>query len=162
MNVPNWALTRARFEDRIKVKKAFEKRNAHFVFKDRKKLKSWMKSKKWRTSWLFPEKSFYQALLANDENFQTALSENVVEILVPKSTYKVPEKEIEKIDQYYEQEEWDWAVECLREIRRAIDAGVVIKIGDQQFTTAGSFYTWAHKRYHILEEASDKWILDDR
>ncbi len=162
MNAPGWALTKAGSEDRKIVKEAFDKKRTNFVFKDKKSLKSWMKSKKWRTSWLFPEQSFYQAIFENDDNFQTALSENIVEIFLPKSAYKVPDKEIEKIDQYYEQEEWDWAVECLREIRRAIDAGVVIKIGDQQFTTAGSFYTWAHKRYHILEEASDKWILDDR
>ncbi len=162
MKIPSWALTKAGTEDRKAVKKAFEKKNAHFVFKDRKKLKPWMKSKKWRTSWLFPEQSFYRALFENDENFQTALSENVVEIFLPKSTYEIPDKEIQEIDQHYEQEEWDWAVESLREIRRAIDAGVVIQIGDQEFTSAGSFYTWAHKRYHILEEASDKWILDDR
>ena len=58
--------------------------------------------------------------------------------------------------------DWDWAVQALRDIRRAIDAGALIKIGSKKFTSTGNFYTWAHKRYRLLEEAPDKWILDDR
>ena len=54
-------------------------------------------------------------------------------------------------------------VEELREIRRLVEAGVSVRIEGTQtvLNTWGSFYDWAHGRYHRLEEGYDKWIGDD-
>jgi len=58
---------------------------------------------------------------------------------------------------------WGWLVEELREIRRAVEAGVVVKVEETQtvLTTWQSFYDWAHGRYHMLEDGYDGWIGDD-
>ena len=50
-----------------------------------------------------------------------------------------------------------------REIRRAVEAGVVVKVEGTQtvLKTWQSFYDWAHGRYHMLEDGYDSWIGDD-
>ena len=62
----------------------------------------------------------------------------------------------------YAERSWRWLVESLREIRRAVEADVVVEIDGQQLKSFGSFYTWAHGRYHVLEDGYDPWIGDDR
>jgi hypothetical protein len=58
---------------------------------------------------------------------------------------------------------WGWLVEELREIRRAVEAGVVVKVEGTQtvLKTWQGFYDWAHGRYHMLEDGYDSWIGDD-
>lgn len=57
---------------------------------------------------------------------------------------------------------WGSLVEELREIRRAVEAGVVVKVeGGQTLRTWQGFYDWAHGRYHALEDGYDKWIGND-
>lgn len=162
MTIPNWALRKANPEDRALTEQAHKNDTTRIEFKDRSGLKAWMKSKGWKISFAFLTSSFYKQLFASDENFRLALAEGVIEAWIPKASYTVPKSFIEKVDQLYEEESWNWAVEDLREIRRAIDAGVEVEIDGEKFTKAGDFYNWAHKRYHVLEEAADKWILDDR
>ena len=81
-------------------------------------------------------------------------------MFVPKDSLRISEKELHRIDRLYKQKEWDAAVVALREYRRAIDAGVIIIVGDESFKSSGSFYTWIHKRYHILEEAANEIIWE--
>lgn len=54
-------------------------------------------------------------------------------------------------------------VEELREIRRLVEAGVSVRIEGTQtvLNTWQSFYSWAHGRYHALEDGYDHWIGDD-
>ncbi len=54
-------------------------------------------------------------------------------------------------------------VEELRKIRRLVESGVTVKIEGTTtiLTTWKEFYDWAHGRYHLLEEGSDRWIGDD-
>ena len=57
---------------------------------------------------------------------------------------------------------WGILVEELREIRRAVEADIVIDIaGETKFRSFQGFYTWAHGRYHMLEDGYDSWIGDD-
>jgi hypothetical protein len=53
-------------------------------------------------------------------------------------------------------------VESLREVRRAVEAGVVVHVDGKQLTSFDSFYSWAHGRYHALEDGYDSWIGDDK
>lgn len=53
-------------------------------------------------------------------------------------------------------------MEGLRDIRRAIEAGVIIDVDGKELKSVGAFLTWSLKRYHLLEEMSDKWIGDDK
>lgn len=82
---------------------------------------------------------------------------------------------LNKLDALYEKTEdmgvlgrrpihWGTLVEELREIRRLIEAGVIVKIEGTQtvLETWQSFYNWAHGRYHALEDGYDSWIGDDR
>lgn len=48
------------------------------------------------------------------------------------------------------------------EICRVVEAGVVVEIDGTTLNSWGSFYTWAHGRYHMLEDGYDSWIGDDR
>ena len=58
---------------------------------------------------------------------------------------------------------WGALVEALRGIRRRVEAGVKVKIEGTETTLATwqEFYTWAHGRYHALEDGYDRWIGDD-
>ncbi len=57
---------------------------------------------------------------------------------------------------------WRALVEELRRIRRAIEAGAVVEIeGEGTLRTWQEFYSWAHGRYHMLEDGCDPWIGDD-
>jgi hypothetical protein len=58
---------------------------------------------------------------------------------------------------------WGTLVEELRKLRHLVESGVTVKIEGSQtiLSTWQEFYTWAHGRYHKLEEGSDKWIGND-
>ncbi len=58
---------------------------------------------------------------------------------------------------------WGLLVERLRQIRRLVESGVTVKIEGSEtvLTTWQEFYSWAHGRYHKLEEGSDQWIGHD-
>ena len=57
---------------------------------------------------------------------------------------------------------WRALVEELRKIRRAIEAGAVVEVeGEGTLRTWQEFYSWAHGRYHMLEDGCDLWIGDD-
>lgn len=57
---------------------------------------------------------------------------------------------------------WRDLVEELREIRRAVEAGAVVQVeGVGALRTWQEFYSWAHGRYHMLEDGCDPWIGDD-
>lgn len=58
---------------------------------------------------------------------------------------------------------WRALVEELREIRRAVEAGTVVQVeGVGALKTWQAFYSWAHGRYHMLEDGCDSWIGDDK
>lgn len=60
--------------------------------------------------------------------------------------------------------DWGLLVEELRAIRRTVEAGTAVKIEgtDTVLRTWQGFYSWAHGRYHMLEDGYDRWIGDDR
>jgi len=87
-----------------------------------------------------------------------------------KKEHTISAEEIRELDALYDERSdsgrpvsWNALVEELREIRRAVEAGVVVKIeGGPELRTWQGFYEWAHGRYHMLEDGYDRWIGDDR
>ena len=161
MNLSSWALRKATLKDREIAKQAFDNSVGKIVFSNRESLRQWMKDKGWKRSWFFLEGSFTESLFGNDENFKLALSDEVVEIFIPKDAFQITDKQLKNIDRDYEAKSWSAVVEELRDIRRAVEAGVVIQVEDKKLKTWNEFYNWAHRRYHMLEDGADKWIGDD-
>ena len=113
-------------------------------------------------------------MLENKENFERAINESSIEIHIPKRDHTISIETLRELDALYEEREdtgvlgrrparWGGLVEELREIRRAVEAGVVVKVEGTQtvLNTWQSFYEWAHGRYHALEDGYDSWIGDD-
>ena len=108
-------------------------------------------------------------MLASDANFALAITESGVEILIPAERVPIPDDELHEMDALYEERGddgrpsgWGALVDRLREIRRVVEAGVVVEIDGTTLNSWGSFYTWAHGRYHMLEDGYDSWIGDDK
>lgn len=87
----------------------------------------------------------------------------------PSTRYVVQPAELQELDNLYDARDtngrpssWGALVEALRTLRRAVEAGVTVEIEGHSYQTWGSFYTWAHGRYHMLEDGYDRWIGDDR
>lgn len=122
-------------------------------------LKGWAKQQGWPTTWLNFESKFYETMLATDDNFALAVSESGLQIIIQKTEYTISADELETFDGMYDNpQNWRWLVESLREVRRAIEAGVVVHVEDKTLTSWSSFYNWAHGRYHMLEDGADEWI----
>lgn len=160
MQLPTWALEKAEPQDRDRARNAYQKKTGRFTITNRATLKDWMKAQAWKQSRFALEGSFYKQCFQDDDYFRTALEEQVVEMWIPKQSHQVSKTDLASMDKDYNDREWAAAVAQLKDIRRAIDAGVTIEVDGQTFKSSGSFYNWAHKRYHSLEEASDDWILE--
>ena len=108
-------------------------------------------------------------MLETKENFALAIEKSGIEIQVPRQNYTISNERIRELDSLYEERSvtgrpnsWGILVEELREIRRAVEAGVIVNIeGEQPILNLQNFYSWAHGRYHMLEDGYDKWIGGD-
>ena len=102
-------------------------------------------------------------------NFTMAINESGIEIQIPRQEYTLSAAALSGLDSLYEQRSpggqpvsWGILVDDLREIRRAVEAGVVVQVEDgPRLQTWQDFYAWAHGRYHMLEDGYDRWIGDD-
>ncbi len=87
----------------------------------------------------------------------------------PKREQTITADELQILDDLYAQRNpsgrpgsWGSLVENLREIRRTVEAGTIVIVEDNvRLHSWNSFYTWAHGRYHMLEDGYDSWIGDD-
>lgn len=131
-------------------------------WKDGKPPREWAKRHGWPAPRLGFERAFVARMLESDESFEQALAGSGVEITIPRKSYSFPESELASMDEAYRDHSWRWLVEALREIRRAVEAGVVVQVEGARLASFQSFYTWAHNRYHALEDGSDGWIGDDK
>lgn len=108
-------------------------------------------------------------MLQTREHFALAIEQSGIKIHIPREDYTISGEMIRELDALYESrsssgrpDSWGSLVEELREIRRAVEAGVVVHIaGEQPMRSWQQFYTWAHGRYHMLEDGYDTWIGDD-
>ena len=88
---------------------------------------------------------------------------------IPQRDYTISAEKLSELDALYAARStsgqptgWGILVADLRELRRAVEAGVVVQVPDTPpLRTFQSFYDWAHGRYHMLEDGYDHWIGDD-
>lgn len=168
-NIPAWALRAATFEDQSFAKDAHRQGRMQIKWPDTKTLRSWAKQQGWSTPFFSFEEAFIAQMLETEENFKLAIEKSGIEIQVPRQNYTISSETIGELDALYEERSsagrptrWGILVEELREIRRAVEAGVTVNIeGEQSILNWQNFYSWAHGRYHMLEDGYDKWIGDD-
>ena len=159
--LPRWAVTPATTADRLATQIAYKSSTLQSNWDTCPALKSWAKKQGWATPWLNFQTTFFTTMLENDANFALALTESGLELTIPKQAYTFSDEALNKLDQAYENRNYNWLVESLREIRRAVEAGVVVSIAGETLKSWNGFYTWAHGRYYLLEEGADHWIGDD-
>jgi hypothetical protein len=170
MNVPMWAMRRAGPEDRSLVRDAHKRGTRQIKWPNLGALRGWAKQHGWPTPLFGFEEAFIEALLANDANFAQGLNESGIEILIPRQAATLSPEWLGELDRLYAERSasgrptgWDSLTEDLRQMRRAVEAGVVLRLeGEPALTTWQGFYEWAHGRFHALEDGYDKWIGDDR
>lgn len=166
-DLPEWAIRKAGPEDRSDVRNALAKGTAFIKWPESNYLRSLAKKRGWPAPLFGFRKNFVRKMLSSDETYFWALSGAGIEIHIPVRQYEITEKQLRELDNLYQTrgeggypDGWGPLVEALREIRRACDAGIPVTV-DGKTLNARNFYSWAHGRYHALEDGYDKWIGDD-
>jgi hypothetical protein len=167
--IPAWALRAATVEDQGFAKEAHRHDRMQIKWPNDRALRIWAKQQGWSTPFFGFEEVFITKMLETKENFELAITESGIEIHLPRREYRITDEKIRELDALYEKRSssgrptnWGDLVEELREIRRAVEAEIMITIeGEQTIRSWQSFYSWAHGRYHMLEDGYDKWIGDD-
>jgi hypothetical protein len=168
--LPAWAMKRAGGEDYDLVQDAHRRGVLQIQWPKLAALRDWARLQAWPMPWFGFEAAFVARLLESPLNFARAINESGIELQIPLQEYTLSIERLTELDALYEQRSpggrptgWGMLVEELREIRRAVEAGVVVQIeGDQRMQTWQEFYAWAHGRYHMLEDGYDRWIGDDQ
>ncbi len=167
--IPAWAMRRAEAGDYGVVQAAHRRGALQIKWPNLKALRDWSKLQGWPTPWFGFEAALLAKLLESQPNFACALNESGIELHIPQREYTLSLERLQELDALYEKRSpsgrpagWEPLVEELREIRRAVEAGVVVQVeGGPRMQTWQGFYEWAHGRYHMLEDGSDHWIGDD-
>jgi hypothetical protein len=157
-NLPSWAVQPA--SDRLATQQAYKQGTMQTNWEQGHSLKTWAKNQGWPTPWFNFQTAFFNKMLADDAAFALALTSGL-QITIPKQTYTFTDAALQEMDEEYKNREWRTLVARLRDIRRAVEAGVVVHINGKKLNSFDSFYTWAHGRYHALEDGYDSWIGDD-
>jgi hypothetical protein len=168
-DIPAWAMRRAKAKDYGVVRDSHSGGTMQIQWPNRKALREWSKLQAWPTPWFGFEAAFLAKTFESQVNFERAINDSGIEIHIPQQEYTLSVERLKELDALYEQRSpsgrplsWGSLVEELREIRRAVQAGVVVQVeGGPRMQTWQGFYEWAHGRYHMLEDGYDKWIGDD-
>jgi len=176
-NIPTWAKQRVTPEDHgfSEVRELHLQGRTQIQLPDLKKLRNWATSHAWPTPWFGFKKAFIAKLFESDETFLLALRESGIDIRIPIKEHTITTQKLIELDALYEEREdmgvlgrrptrWGNLVDELREIRRLVEAGVRVRIEGTPtvLDTWQRFYSWAHGRYHALEDGCDSWIGDDK
>lgn len=162
--IPAWAMKRANAEDYGVVQDSRSRGTMQVNWPDRKALRRWAKLQAWPTPWFGFEQAFLAKMFDSQVTFTQAIDESGIEIQFPRREYILSAERLEGLDSQYESRgaSWGFLVEELREIRRAVEAGVKVQVEDgPRLQSWEGFYRWAHGRYPLLEEGYDHWIGDD-
>jgi len=168
-DIPTWAMRVATFDDYELVRECYSHGRMQIRWPDLKMLRDWAKVQGWPTPRFGFEDAFIKKILENKQDFAKATKESGIEAIIPRQDYTISQEKLSELDSLYEQRSsggrpdgWGALVEELREIRRAVEAGVLVHVdGDGVLRSWQSFYDWAHGRYHMLEDGYDHWIGDD-
>lgn len=168
-DIPAWAMRRAGAEDYGVVRASHGKGTLHITWPELKALRGWARHHAWPTPWVGFKEAYVTRMLDDEVNFELAIDDSGIELHVPRQDYAISAERLRELDALYEQRSpsghptgWGVLVEELRAVRRAVEAGVVVRVEEAQpLRTWQEFYDWAHGRYHMLEDGSDHWIGDD-
>jgi hypothetical protein len=156
---PDWAYHSVKADEREGALQAHQAGRMRTNWEEAKDLKGWAKKQGWPTPWLNFESKFYETMLASDANFGLAVTKSGLQISIPKKEHTITASDLAGYDaQYEDPQSWRWLVEDLREVRRAVEVGVVVRVEDKELNSFDSFYSWAHGRYHALEDGADEWV----
>jgi hypothetical protein len=167
---PAWAMRRVEAEDYGAAQDSHLRDALQIKWPDLRELRTWSKRQGWPTPRFGFEATFLARLFDSQMNFAQAISQSGIELHILRQEYTLSTERLAELDALYEARSsggrpvsWGGLVEELREIRRAVEAGVVIQVeGGPTLRSWQEFYAWAHGRYHMLEDGADKWIGDDR
>lgn len=167
--LPSWATEPAAPNDRERAQRAHQLGMLQVTWPDKKQLKAWAKAQGWPTPFFGLHDALLKQLLSTDEAFALALHSSGLTLRIPIKQHTITAVELQKLDVLYDSrgasgrpDAWGSLVADLRQIRRLVEAGIVVTVDDQRLTSFGSFYNWAHGRYHMLEDGYDSWIGDDQ
>jgi hypothetical protein len=168
-DLPAWALRIATADDYNTVVNAHRRGTMRIRWPDQQTLRNWTRHAGWPTPRLGFENAVITQLLANEANFARALAESGIVIDIPRQDVAMTAAQRDELDALYAARspsgrptDWGILVEALRDIRRAVEAGVVVRVDEAHtLRTWQDFYAWAHGRYHALEDGYDRWIGDD-
>lgn len=167
--LPAWALQPAAAADQALARDAHRRGHLRVHWPDQTALRAWSKAHGWPTPFFGFEDAFLKRLLASPENFALGLAESGLALHLPRREYTLPPAELAELDALYAERSadgrptgWSSLVAALREIRRAVEAGVTVHVeGASPLVSWQGFYDWAHGRYHMLEDGYDDWIGHD-
>lgn len=167
--IPAWAQRAANAHDHDWARDSHRRGAMQIQWPEQKALRDWARLQGWPTPWLNFEAAFLAKMFESSVNFARAVNESGIELHIPRQEYALATERLQELDELYEERSpseqpvgWGTLVEELREIRRAVEAGVAVQVeGGPRLQTWQGFYNWAHGRYHMLEDGSDKWIGDD-
>jgi hypothetical protein len=168
--IPAWAMRTAKAEDYGIVQDSHSRGTMQIKWPDRKALRHWTRLRAWPTPWFGFETAFLAKMFESQMNFTQAIDESGIEIQFPQRECTLSATRVKELDSLYAERSpsgrpvsWGILVEELRDLRRAVEAGVVVQVEDgPRLQTWQGFYEWAHGRYHMLEDGYDRWIGDDR
>ena len=168
-SVPSWAMRTAGPGDYHLVRESQRGGALQVRWPDLRALREWARQAGWPAPWLGFEAAFLAKMLENEETFDLAARAGGIELRIPKQEHTIEAEELRKLDALYTERStsgrptgWGVLVEELRQIRRAVEAGVVVRVENTHtLQTWQDFYAWAHGRYHALEDGYDHWIGDD-
>jgi hypothetical protein len=167
--LPAWALQAATPDDHGTAQEAHRQGRLAIKWPDHQALRAWAKQQRWPTPLFDFERGFIAHMLASPANFALAVGSSGVEVSIPRRSYTLTDDQLRELDALYaarspggRPSSWGALVEELREVRRAVEAGVAVTVeGDGLLRSWQEFYQWAHGRYHMLEDGADRWIGDD-
>lgn len=167
--IPAWAMRRAGLGDFGVVQAPHSQDVLQIQWPDRETLRGWAKEQGWPIPRFRFEKAFLAKMLENEASFDLAIIQSGLQISIPKQEHTLSAAEVVELDDLYVERSadgrptgWGSLVAGLREIRRAVEAGVVVKIDETRpLRSWQAFYSWAHGRYPMLEDGYDHWIGDD-
>jgi hypothetical protein len=168
-NLPSWALKTAEPEDYPALAGGRRPDPDMIRWPDPAKLKAWARQQRWPLPFFGFKRAFVDKMMESEDSFRRAVRHSGIAWVIPKSAHLLSAGELRDLDDLYREPaaeqrrgSWNALVIGLREIRRAIEAGVAITIeGGPTLRSWQAFYSWAHARYPGLEEGSDHWIGDD-
>ncbi len=170
-NLPAEAWKAAGPNDRARAEKAQERGAIQITWPEKDAIKAWARQRGWPAPWFGFKDAFLKQMFERDDSFGLAVRESGIRIAIPVERHVISDRQLREFDALYEERSgsgsgrptgWGRLVEELREIRRMVEAGIVVEVDGKTLESWQGFYTWAHGRYHMLEDGYDSWIGDDK